>query len=162
MRNLLRIAAPAFLVVTFSASVFFASEIVGIYVMVDKVILEPNETSPQSIQVWGAFTKGRSSSVERGYMYFSLPAGYHPDANEAAKKEWADLKAVAGTGKAVAFGQRFFPIVQRTEADAYFKGLPRVRPASEKPQTPDLYPVNIGMVKLTDTRVISALRDAKK
>jgi hypothetical protein len=41
-------------------------------------------------------------------------------------KEWADFKAVAGTGQGIAFGTRYAP-----------QG--KVRPDSEKPASPDSY-----------------------
>src|ERR1051325_8583405 len=31
------------------------SDFAGIYAMIDKVILEPNDTAPERIQIWGAF-----------------------------------------------------------------------------------------------------------
>jgi hypothetical protein len=127
------------------------------------VVFEPNEASAERVQVWGAFSTERSpSGVERGYMYFRLPAGlFHTTVNEAARKEWADLKSVAGTGQVVAFGQRFFTFGERDQADKYFATLPRVRPASEKPQTPDLYPVNIGLAKVANSPVADRLSTAK-
>lgn len=140
-----------------------ASELVGIYAIVDKVILEPNPQSPDRIQIWGAFATNRSSTnPKRGYLYFRLPAGFHADVNETAKKEWADLQAVAGTGQPVAFGQRFFPFDQQAQADTYFKSLSRVRDASEKPTEPDPYPVNVGVSKLTDPTIVANLRKAPK
>ncbi len=55
-------------------------------------------------------------------------------------KEWADLKAVAGTGKPIAFGGR-----------TQFRML-RVRPANRKPSAPDVYQLQIGVTKVrTDT-----------
>ena len=32
-----------------------ASDPVGIYAVVKKVVFEPNETAPERIQIWGAF-----------------------------------------------------------------------------------------------------------
>jgi hypothetical protein len=89
-----------------------ASGPMGLYGIVEKVVFEPNETAPERIQVWGAFayveggsaTGLQTSAAKRGYLYFRLPT---TDASKtpAAKREWADLKAVAGTGQAVAFGR---------------------------------------------------------
>ena len=140
-----------------------ASELVGIYALVDKVIFEPNEQSPQRIQIWGVIATGRDlANPKRGYLYFRLPAGFHQEANDAAQKEWADLKAVAGTQQPIAFGRRFFPFEQQTQADAYVKSMGRVRPASEKPSDPEPYPVNIGISKLTDASILSSLRKVAK
>jgi len=137
-----------------------ASELVAIYALVDKVEMEPNEKSPQTIQVWGAFSTDRDpAATKRGYLYFRAP--FASEYMNIAVKEWMDLKAVAGTGQAVAFGQRYFYIDQMAAADAYAKTLPRVRPASEKPTSPDGYPLNIGVSKLTNAAAIDQLKHAK-
>ena len=91
-----------------------ASGPIGIYGIVEKVVFEPNERSPERIQVWGAFAyvdgganSGLAvSAVKRGYLYFRLPLPGVANARDidAVKKEWADLKAVAGTGQAIGFG----------------------------------------------------------
>jgi hypothetical protein len=162
MKSSWKVVLCFFVAALLPATLMFSSEIVGIYVKVDRVIFEPNEAAAERIQVWGIFSTERNrSGAQRGYMYFSLPAGFHPTVNAAAKAEWADLKSVAGTGQVVAFGQRFFPLVAREAADKYFAGLPRVRQASEKPQTPDLYPVNIGLAKISNSPIADQLRSAK-
>src|SRR5262245_34596149 len=89
-----------------------ASGPVGIYAAIEKVIFEPNEQTAERIQIWGAFSfidgginAGRGASPpQRGYLYLSVPQGSSPTEREAIKKEWADLKAVAGTDQVVAFG----------------------------------------------------------
>ena len=58
-----------------------ASGPVGIYGIVERVVLEPNDNAPERLQVWGAFAyaDGRSTSglsaspARRGYLYFRLP-----------------------------------------------------------------------------------------
>src|ERR1044072_3600220 len=50
-----------------------ASDPVGIYALVDKVVFEPNETSPERIQIWGAFAIAEGNgdtyrNAERGYL----------------------------------------------------------------------------------------------
>jgi hypothetical protein len=137
-----------------------ASELVGLYAIVDRVVLEPNEQSPERIQIWGTFSTSRDpAAAKRGYLYFRAP--FPSEFRDAALKEWKDLKAVAGTGQAVAFGQHYFYIDQISVADAYVKTLPRVRPASEKPDAPDGYPVNIGVSKLTNTTIVNQLKAAR-
>ncbi len=121
------------------------SDLTGIHAVVEKVVFEPSETAPERVQIWGAFLMaGRSAErpVQRGYLYLGLPplvlecSSCSPpsQATQNARREWADLKAVAGTGQGVAFGARFF--------------LGRVRTASEKPESPDPYPVFMGIFKL--------------
>ena len=149
-------------VFVFVSAKSMASEIVGIYALVDKVIFEPNEQSPERIQIWGSIATSRDpAAAKRGYLYFRAP--FPNDLRAAALKEWKDLKAVAGSGQAVAFGQHYFYFdpSQRTAADAYVKALPRIRPQSEKPDTPDGYPLNIGISKITATAVVNQLKSAR-
>lgn len=117
------------------------SDRTGIYARVDKVVLEPNAASPERIQVWGAFALASKEDrrsydpSQRGYLYFSCK----PGKEESCRKEWADLKAIAGTGQVVGFGGRSMP-------------RPRVRKAEDKVADPDEYPVNFGLVKVSDMR----------
>ena len=85
-----------------------ASDWTGIYARVDKVVFEPNAAAPERIQIWGAFavaTVGNRNTYEpaqRGYLYYSLKEGKE----DVCKKEWADLKSVAGSGQIIAFAGR--------------------------------------------------------
>jgi hypothetical protein len=123
-----------------------ASDPTGIYALVDRVVIESNGKSPQHIQIWGAFclAKGRAGEDYHqpfvGYMYFRLP-GNNAD---AARKEWADLKKVAGTGICVGFASRFDP-----------KGT--VRRGSEKPARPDAFPVAGGIYKINNNHPTARL-----
>ena len=127
------------------------SDQTGIYARVDKVVLEPNATSPERIQVWGAFSlanKQDRNSYEppqRGYLYFSLK----PGKEDVCRKEWADLKAIAGTDQVIGFGGRFMP-------------TPRLRKVGEKAADPDEYPLNYGIIKISERRSDYApVRDLK-
>ncbi len=121
----------------FTAVVLRASDPVGVYAVVEKVVLEPSENAPQRIQIWGAFAlaDGKSGDgydpAQRGYLFYTL----RPGKEEICKKEWADLKAVAGTGQGIGFGMRYEP-----------KG--RIRKVSEKADAPDTYPIGFGLVKM--------------
>jgi hypothetical protein len=115
-----------------------ASDPVGVYALVDKVVFEPNDTSPQSIQIWGAFAiaQGRGDTyrdAQRGYLYYKV----NPDKPDACRKEWKDLKSVAGTGQIVAFASRYGA-----------KGT--LRKKNAKAQNPDVYPVEMGLTKVTE------------
>jgi hypothetical protein len=118
-----------------------ASDRTGIYARVDQVVLEPDTKAPERIQIWGAFKLARSDdrneydTAQRGYLYFSCT----PAKAEVCRKEWADLKAIAGTGKVIGFGGRF-------------QQRPRVRKAEEKAANPDEYPLNFGLVRMEDRR----------
>ncbi|MCI0665658.1 MAG: hypothetical protein L0220_31765 [Acidobacteria bacterium] len=114
-----------------------ASDRTGIYARVDKVVLEPDTTTPERIQIWGAFALARTDdrnsydSAQRGYLYFSCKSGKE----DVCRKEWADLKAIAGTDKVIGFGGRGQP-------------RPRVRKADEKAANPDEYPINFGLIRM--------------
>jgi hypothetical protein len=139
-RTLAAAAAAVFLTLSLTAFGTGAfSDRTGIYARVDKVVLEPDATAPERIQIWGAFAlaskndRNTYDSAQRGYLYFSCK----PSRAEICRKEWADLKAIAGTGQVVGFGSRDEP-------------RPRVRKAEEKATDPDGYPVNFGVVKMGD------------
>ena len=114
-----------------------ASDPVGIYALVEKVVLEP-EDKPERVQVWGVFQLARkNSNIEYqqpayGYLYYTLEAGKEKE----ARIEWADLKKIAGTGQEVAFAGRYEP-------------LGTVRKAATKPEKPDAYPIADGIHKLS-------------
>jgi hypothetical protein len=115
-----------------------ASDMVGIYTVVEKVVLEPSDAAPQRIQVWGAFAlaDGKSGSTygpaQRGYLYYTCPEGQET----VCRREWADLKTVAGKDTGVGFGARY-------------KEKGRVRKADEKPASPDVYPIERGIIRLS-------------
>ena len=117
-----------------------ASDWTGVYARVDKVVFEPNATAPERIQIWGAFAmatkdnRNSYDSAQRGYLYYSLK----PGSEDVCKKEWADIKSVAGTGQIIAFGGRNQP--------------GRVRKAADKATDPDVYPVDHGLTKVGSNR----------
>ena len=127
-----------------------ASNPIGIYALVDKVVFEPSEANPERIQVWGAFAIAEGGytykDAERGYLYYKV----NPDKPTACHNEWADLKSVAGTGQIVAFGE---------------KGT--LRKNGAKPERPDVYPVAMGLTKVKEEKdyaplkQLAKLRDAK-
>ncbi len=113
-----------------------ASDMTGVYALIDKVVLEPNADHPDQIQIWGVFAIAKTDnnntyeSPQRGYLYYRLPASKE----ELARRDWGDFKAVAGTRQVVSFGNRFQKI--------------RLRKAEEKPESPDTYTVVMGVVKV--------------
>ena len=171
-----------------------ASGPIGIFGIVEKVVFEPSESAPERVQVWGAFayvdgnqqTAIVASPARRGYLYFKLPSIAANNSSQkeidAAKVEWADLKAVAGTGQAVGFGTWGYiagfaalsPDAQPVRPSVILERMPgggratdlRVRPASEVPASPATYQPNAGVVKLPETgnhaAVVKDLRAALK
>ena len=136
-----------------------ASDMVGVYSVVEKVTLEPSEKAPERIQIWGAFAlaDGRDGSTygpaQRGYLYYTCPSGQE----SVCRKEWSDLKSVAGKSTAVGFGMRYKP-------------TGRIRKADEKVASPDPYPIQMGVIQVdnpvdrgSDTmKVIDGLKAAVK
>jgi hypothetical protein len=166
-----------------------ASGPVGIYGIVERVVFEPNEQAPERIQVWGAFAlvdggtaaPVANSTPTRGYLYFKLPVvvdGFVSMADlTLVRREWADLKAVAGTGQAVGFGSwqyiGRFDDMQQSGKGYVFENIVRpingrmsrggqqtdlrVRLASETPAAPVTYQTDSGIVKLAATGSHAAL-----
>jgi hypothetical protein len=136
MRTKLVAAAVALVAL---ASAARASDPVGVYALIDKVVLEPKESNAERVQIWGVFAFAAKGNPDQytdpayGYLYCELPG----EKADQAKLEWADLWKIAGKGQCVALGNRYAK-----------EGQPRLRPAAEKPQKPDPYPVAGGLVKL--------------
>ena len=148
-----------------------ASGPLGIYGIIDRVVFEPDEHTPDRVQVWGAFAyvdRGRTpqlSPAKRGYLYFRLPT--LGESAETVRHEWADLKALAGTGQAVGFGTwGYIGAFEGLRPDARATLPPyilerriqggeqtdlRVRPPSEPPAAPAAYQTNAGVVRLSTT-----------
>jgi len=118
-----------------------ASDPIGGYLIVDKVVLEPAD-APTTIQIWGSFalaTEKRGSTYGdpvRGYMYYKAPSGKE----DVCRKEWNDLKKAAGTTQVIGFGNRYD-----------LAAIGKVRKATEKPESPDTYPLANGLVKVEET-----------
>ena len=115
-----------------------ASDMVGVYGVIEKVVLEPADAAPQRIQIWGAFalSDGQRGSnygpAQRGYLYYTCPAGQEA----ICRREWDDLEAVAGKDTGVGFGARYKP-------------TGRIRKADDKPASPDAYPIERGVMRLS-------------
>jgi hypothetical protein len=175
----LLVATVVALAVLFGGSAFpRASGPVGVYCIVERVVFEPAEPGAERLQVWGAFALAdggldrplTTSAPVRGYLYFRMPAVapglITADDQAMIRREWNDLKTVAGTGQAVGFGEwmyvgrfddpnrggraRFFENVF-DPATGRVRGVPvdlRVRAASQPPSAPIAYQTNAGVVKL--------------
>lgn len=116
-----------------------ASDPIGAYALIDKVVLEPNEQAPTRIQVWGAFTFAKESDGDtyaepvRGYLYFHTVK----DKEDVCRKEWADMKKIAGTSAVIGMGSRF-----------HRAALGAVHCASEKAEKSDPYPLGMGLIRV--------------
>jgi hypothetical protein len=153
-----------------SASILLADGPVGVYAMVQKVVFEPSEASPQTLQIWGVFvwvdgglkSPGPINLPQRGYVYFKLP-GSAAEAS-AAKKQWMDIKAIAGSSQIIAFGDwkysgpfedLYIPMTSGQE-DV------RVRKQTEAPAKPITYPIKTGFVKIANDQAHESLHSLMK
>lgn len=131
------------LVTLIPAACFAKNGNIGIFGIVDKVVFEPSEQSPQRIQVWGTFvvpvrmSSGQYQSPQRGVLYFELPAGRE----EAVRKEWMELKRMAGTGEAFGFTEYWV-----LDNDTHYSLVVTVH-TSENLGDPEPYPLERGTVK---------------
>jgi len=138
------------IIVGLAAAALHASDPIAVYARVDRVVFAPGPEAPQTIQIFGVFslaTPGNPNdyrAAARGYLYFKLGS------EEAlARREWADLKSVAGTQQIVSFGNR-----RLLE--------PRLRRDGQPPEAPDTYTTGMGLTKVranTDSPPVRALAD---
>lgn len=114
-----------------------ASDMVGVYGVIEKVVLEPTDAAPERVQIWGAFALSDQNSgstygpAQRGYLYYTCPQGKE----SVCRTEWADMKSLAGKSTGVGFGHRYSP-------------TGRIRKADEKAAAPDTYPIQMGIVRI--------------
>ena len=168
-----------------------ASGPIGIYGIVERVVFEPSEQSPQRIRLFGAFVlvdggvnnPVGTSTPRRGLLYFSLPEDRN--LQQAVRAEWADLKAVAGTGQAIGFGNYIYiGAFGGLQTDSPNGSPPRsippytlrpvpgggaqadlwVQPESKQAAEPVIYSTNSGIVKLSEqgshAAIVSQLKQA--
>lgn len=132
-----------------------ASGPIAAYAIVENVVMEPNDTAPDRIQVWGVFMLEMSpqsssyGSPQRGYLYYKLPSNNDAKATRAV---WADLKKVAGTGTTIGFG---------SGSTAVASGAGRVRKVTEMPANPDAFPIGNPVISMNDfTPIVNQLKSA--
>jgi hypothetical protein len=150
-----RTCSAAVLALTFGLAVANASGPIGVYALIDKVSFEPSADKPERIRIEGVFIAAQATTdnsavydaPQRGYLYFALPAGANA---QLARREWTDLKAVAGTGQVVGLGS-----IWASTAIA-------VRKPGEEAKSPGEYPMGNGVVKVnSDQPRAKALLDFK-
>jgi hypothetical protein len=144
--------ASAFVLAALSLSTARASGLVGVYALIDKVVMEPNADNPERIRIFGVFSIMTNLSevfqpAQRGYLFFTFSS----DDKDLIRREWADLKAAAGTHTVIAFGGWSF-------RGPFF--APRVRKTDDKPEGPDPYILGAGLSRVrsnTDYAPIKSL-----
>ena len=127
--------ATAFFVALACRQPIYASGPISVYGLIDKVGFEPNAENPLRIRISGVFIAaedqtGKYSAPQPGTLYLALPMN-NP---ELARREWADLKSVAGTRQVVGIGSSW-------------SGIVRVR-KSDDSRSPDDYPMGNGVIRL--------------
>lgn len=146
MKGITLLLKALLLVLAVGLTTVLASDRTALYSRVDKVVLEPGPEAPRAIQIWGVFSLAKPDDPNdylpptRGYLYFEAAGNV-----DAARKEWADLSQIAGSGQIVAFGSRY-------------ELKPRIRKASEKPERPDRYAVSTGLTKVRGNTDYSPVR----
>jgi tryptophan synthase alpha subunit len=128
--------------------VVHASGPIGVYALVDKVTFEPNAEKPERIRISGVFITAKETpdnstaygEPQRGYLYLALSKTKADLAQQElndglARREWADLKSIAGTRQVVGFGSSWGTKVQ-------------VRKSAGDAKVPDVYPMGNGLVKM--------------
>jgi hypothetical protein len=124
--------------------------------VVDKVVLEPDDAAPTRIQIHGTFilldqTNESYGAPRRGYLYYAAQQGKEAD----CRKEWADLRRLVSDKQIVAFG-----ICCRPKIDD------QLRSPGEKVTSPDTYPPGQGgftpATRHVSAETLKALRDHGK
>ena len=126
---------------------------IGIYAIIDDVSLEPNDNAPERVRIRGVFvvpvpqTSGQYKAPQRGDLYFRVAPGM----DSVAKTEWADLKALVGTGQGIGFAQYWVPNPNDPFGNPHHALRVRVRDDSDVDE-PDVYPLrhSRGIVKSGD------------
>lgn len=126
-----------------------ASDPVGIYAIVDKVVFEPSAEAPERAQIWGAFSihtgPGMGDTYKppvRGFLYYSVDPGNV----KATLSEWSDLSELAGKDECVGFASRFKPTGS-------------VRGGCEEPVKPDVYPIALGLTRFRSNTEYQPIAD---
>ena len=155
MKRMLSGLAVVGVMTALATDVLRASDPIGVYAIVDKVVVEPSSGAPQRIQIWGAFALAQPENpddygaAQRGYLYFSCPPGQA----EVCRSEWSDVQSVAGKSVGIGFGARRL-------------NNGRVRKADEKPASPDEYPIQMGVMRVTgragQNEVVGRLKAAQR
>ena len=137
MKRMLSGLAVVGVMTALATDVLRASDPIGVYAIVDRVVVEQSGPS-QRIQIWGAFALAQPENpddygaAERGYLYFTCPQGQA----DVCRSEWVDVQSVAGKSIGIGFGARRL-------------NNGRVRKADERPASPDEYPIRMGVVRVT-------------
>ena len=140
---LLLVAVSVILLSASLTSVLAKGTTVGIYAIVGQVKFEPNESSPNCVRISGVFvvpvrmSSGRYQKPQRGYLYLKIV----PGAEQVTRNDWNELKAIAGSGSVVAFGDYWVPNPDDPHGNPHHSLEVTVHAEGESGATPDVYPI---------------------
>ncbi len=147
---LLFLAVSVILLSVSLSSVLAKCATLGIYGIVDQVTFEPNGSEPNCVRIAGVFvvpfrmSSGGYQKPHRGYLYLKIA----PGAEEATRRDWNELKTIAGSGKVVAFGQYWVPNPHDPQGNPHHSLEVTVHAEGESSPTPDVYPIPLpGVMK---------------
>lgn len=137
------VSVVAVLLLSLAPTGVFAKNVsIGIYAVIDQVAFEPDSALPNLVRISGVFvvpiapSSGDYKAPQRGYLYFQI----RPGMEGPSRKDWNELKAIAGTGQVVGFAQYWVP----DPADPYgnpHHSLEVTVHADTEAASPDIYPL---------------------
>jgi hypothetical protein len=123
-------------------SVLAKNATVGIYAIIDQVTFEPDGSSPNYARISGVFvvpvqmSSGSYQRPQKGYLYFKIASG----TEQSTRRDWSELKAVAGSGEVVAFCQYWVPNPSDPQGNPHHSLEVTVHAEADS-ATPEVYPI---------------------
>jgi hypothetical protein len=130
---------------------------VGIYAIVDNVAFEPDRTSPERVRIDGTFvvpirmSSGNYAPPKRGFMYFQTV----PGRENAARRDWAALTSVAGTGEVIGFAFYWVPNPHDPAGNPHHSLEVTVH-SNGSAASPDDYPLSFAEVLTAENGIVKA------
>jgi hypothetical protein len=141
MRPAFILVALALLLPLTCTSLIAKNGTIGIYAVIDQVTFEPDGPSPNFIRISGVFvvpvpmSSGMYRSPQRGFLYFRIPSGME----QTARKDWNELRSIAGTGQVVGFAQYWVPNPGDPNGNPH-RSLEITVHTDKDAASPDIYP----------------------
>ena len=142
MRPAFILVALALLLPLTSTSLIAKNGTIGIYAVIDQVTFEPDDPSLNFIRISGVFvvpvpmSSGIYKSPQRGFLYFQIPSGME----QTVRKDWNELKSIAGTREVVGFAQYWMPNPTDPNGNPH-RSLEITVHADNDAASPEIYPL---------------------
>ena len=126
---------------------------IGIYALIDRVTLAPDGDAPNTIRISGwfavppAMSSGSYQAPRHGTLYFRLPASV--EQADAARKDWLELKKLAGSGRVIGFGQYWVANPNDREGNPHHSLEVRINAEGAAAQA-EIYPEARGIAERQD------------